>query len=1152
MLAVEALRLSGFKSFVEPVELAIRPGLTGIVGPNGCGKSNLLEALRWAMGEGSPRQLRAATPPEGGSAMEEVIFAGTARRPPRAFAEVTIVLANDRQSAPPPFHAEPRLEVTRRITRGAGSEYRINGREVRLRDVQLLFADQATGPHSPALVAQGRVAALIAARPEERRQLLEEAAGISGLAVRRREAELRLKAADRNLEQLAEVIREREARAASLRRQAKSARRYRELSAAIRAAEAAALGRQLGEAEARLAEAQARLAEADAAQALAVAAEARARTAQAEAAAGLPGLRQAEAEAAAHCQALAMRRAALAAEHAALVRRLADLESAIAAADADLDQARRRVADAQATRERLEAERAAAIAARDEAQAQAAARSARLGEAEARVAAAERALAAAVEAHANLVADLRGVRASAEAARARVERLEAERRRLAAELERLEAGEAERQHRQELAEDQATTAAAMLQAAEAAVLEAEARRRGVEKGRAAAQRLVARLEAEVAGLEAERAALERLGPWAEGQDGPSPAIAARPGYEAALAAALGPDVTAPAGPPPDGAPPGRRWWGTAAAEPDPPLPEGVAPLAPHVLAPPELARRLAQVGIVDAPPGPRLRRALRPGQRLVDRAGWLWRWDGFVAPPGAEAEHVAERLRQANRLAELKPALQAALERLQAARAEFSAQARTQAEAEAAERAARARRVEAARALDAARAHLEGVMQVAARAEAELAAHRATLARLASECAVARDEQDEALRRLAALPDPGPAVAAVADARQQAERARVELAGLRAEVASGRRQVAEATARIEALGREVAAWVARGRDAEAAQRALADRLAALVAERAALLGKPEALVHELGAVAAEAEAAEARRDQAAEAVLAAERALAEFDREARHRAQELADRREARALADGQVTAAAERLTALRAEVAARYGDLPPPFAEGAALVERLDALKAERERLGPVNLMAEAELADVEGTLERLRRERDELETAIARLRGSIGALNREGRERLREVFGQVDRHFGQLFRTLFGGGTAALRLVDSDDPLEAGVEIEAQPPGKRLQSLSLLSGGEQALTAVALVMALFLSRPAPVCVLDEVDAPLDDANVERFCRLLHHVAAQSPTRFLVVTHNLITMAAMDRLYGVTMEEPGVSRLVAVDLNAAGRLAAS
>ncbi|MFN7175015.1 MAG: AAA family ATPase, partial [Thermaurantiacus tibetensis] len=406
----ERLRLVGFKSFVEPTELVILPGLTGIVGPNGCGKSNLLEALRWVMGENRPSAMR-------GGGMEDVIFNGAATRGARHFAEVALVIDNSDRLAPAGFNDADQIEIVRRITRDAGSAYRCNAREVRARDVQMLFADAATGAHSPALVSQGRVAAIIAARPDERRQLLEDAAGIAGLAVRRREAEIRLKAADSNLARLADLLAAGEARAAALRRQAKAAERYRALSARIRAAEAAAARLAWVEAEARLAAAEAAAGAAEAELHAAEEVEAVARTAQASKAAGLPALRQAEAEAAARLQALLTARATLVAERAAATQRLADLAAALAAARSERDQAEARLADSEATRARLCAELAAAESSAREAEAAAGPGAETVTRLEAEAADAERALAAAVEAHAAVVAEGRAARAAAEAAR---------------------------------------------------------------------------------------------------------------------------------------------------------------------------------------------------------------------------------------------------------------------------------------------------------------------------------------------------------------------------------------------------------------------------------------------------------------------------------------------------------------------------------------------------------------------------------------------------------------------------------------------------------------------------------------------------------------------------------------------------------------
>ncbi len=228
------------------------------------------------------------------------------------------------------------------------------------------------------------------------------------------------------------------------------------------------------------------------------------------------------------------------------------------------------------------------------------------------------------------------------------------------------------------------------------------------------------------------------------------------------------------------------------------------------------------------------------------------------------------------------------------------------------------------------------------------------------------------------------------------------------------------------------------------------------------------------------------------------------------------------------------------------------PQADAHALDTRLAQLRRERDQLGAVNMEADEQLSEISGRMGLQVEERDDLIAAIAKLREGIDALNQDGRARLLAAFEQVNAHFGSLFVALFGGGHAALRLTESEDPLDAGLEIYASPPGKRLGQLSLMSGGEQALTATALIFAVFLSRPAPICVLDEVDAPLDDANVDRFCKLLDEMRTRTATRFIIITHNAVTMSRMDRLFGVTMQERGVSRLVSVDLQAAERLAAA
>jgi chromosome segregation protein len=414
----------------------------------------------------------------------------------------------------------------------------------------------------------------------------------------------------------------------------------------------------------------------------------------------------------------------------------------------------------------------------------------------------------------------------------------------------------------------------------------------------------------------------------------------------------------------------------------------------------------------------------------------------------------------------------------------------------------------------------------------------------------------------AALPARDAGRAALEAAKAKNEAARAGLQAALAELAAHDQALAVTRERLAAQQSDHANWQARSSEATRRMADAAQRLAEIAEERAVHEAKPAALIAEIEAgeatrtrLGAELSAAEAAMRRCEEAERSAAAALTQ-------RTEALAETRESRAT----LTARAENQEQRRGEMARISGErfqCPPPlladkfgFSESnlqsaASESEELERLTSARERIGPVNLVAADELARIEGELGSNASEQAELTEAIARLRGSIGSLNREGRERLRAAFEEVDGHFRVLFTRLFEGGQAHLALVDSDDPLEAGLEIYAQPPGKRLQSLSLLSGGEQALTATALIFALFLTNPAPICVLDEVDAPLDDANVERFCDLLDSMVRTTATRYLIVTHNAVTMSRMHRLFGVTMAEKGVSRLVSVDLGEAERLAA-
>lgn len=1133
-MRIRRLRLSGFKSFVDPADLRIEPGLTGVVGPNGCGKSNLLEALRWAMGENSAKSMR-------GSGMEDVIFAGTATRPQREFAEVSILADGDDGDE---------LEIVRRIERGAGSAYRINGRDVRAKDVGLVFADAATGAHSPALVSQGKIGAVIAAKPAERRAMLEEAAGIAGLHVRRKDAEQRLRATEANLTRLGEIIADQEARASQLKRQARQAERYRLLSDRIRVAEARMIYARWRDAAAA---ADAAKREAEAADALvATRAEAQRATAAHQHAATekLAKARAAALQARDAASDATRKLEALEAEQAATARRIAEVAGARERLDADRAREGDLARDAADALKRLADEIKALEARIAEAAKRVPATDAALAEAERAARDAEVTLAQALADQAREAADARVAQAAVAAARQRLDRATRDVDRIEAERAGL-SDAAPLQAARDTARKDRARADRQIESARSGLNRADAAERSAIEAQGRAQSARAAAHADLAALDSEAAALSKAIRPA-GRDRLLDRLHAEPGYERALASALGDDLEAGLDPKDE-----RHWAGAAPRSADPPAPHGTTPLARMVEAPDALARRLAQIFVAETDDG----QPLAVGQRLVTLAGVLRRWDGYVAKSGGAA--AAERLERVNRLRALDKMRPALVRGVNSADADL---ARIDGDISEARRAA----ADCRRLLDAS----ESLSRDAARAEDRAAAalerldaQAQDLAQRATRAAVDRDDaQGEVARAdaaLAALPDGCATRERVAQLTSGAEAKRSAVAAARAERAGIDQALAVNRERQASATADIRNWKARAGDAAKRIADMDKRGVALAEEAAVLAAKPDAIARQLSG--AHAAAADARA--AAEAGLAAEReaeaALRALETTGAAAAEALAEAREQRAGA----LARAENQELRRVEMGRLSGErfeCPPPLLPerlsfdaddvrepGAESAEH-ERLNVDRERIGPVNLVAEAELAELETGAATNIRERDELETAIHRLRGSIGTLNREGRQRLLAAFEAVDKHFQRLFTTLFGGGQAHLALVDSDDPLEAGLEIMAQPPGKRLQSLTLLSGGEQAMTAVALIFGLFLTNPAPICVLDEVDAPLDDANVERFCDLLDAMTRETETRYLIVTHNAATMARMHRLFGVTMVEQGVSRLVSVDLGGAEGLLAA
>ncbi|NKW71784.1 chromosome segregation protein SMC [Rhodobacteraceae bacterium R_SAG10] len=1146
------LRLNGFKSFVDPTELIIADGLTGVVGPNGCGKSNILEALRWVMGENRPSAMR-------GDGMDDVIFAGATSRPARNFAEVSLQIDNSERLAPAGFNSSDLLEIARRITRDAGSAFKVNNKDVRARDVQMLFADASTGAHSPALVRQGQISELINARPKARRRILEEAAGISGLYQRRHEAELKLNATEVNIARIQNVVEQMAAQLEQLARQVRQAARYRAIGEQLRRAEGLLLYRRWKEADvarlATLAELTGRLT--DAARAESLALEAAKVREQRDGA--LPPLREAEAEAVAGWQRLRVQRDALADQEARARQTIDTLAARIDQLAHDIERENALSADAGETIERLEWEareltkasqgqeqklEAAAQGARDAAQI--------LQEREA-------ALAELTEDVARLAARHQSAQRLLEDGQVTLARSQADAARAGDAVAGAKTALAQASDAFARAKSALATATKGAEDAEVALVDADDARAEAQAKEASARGERSETEGEVNALRAEFAALTKLVARDTVESGQVlDLLRVDAGYEKALGAALADDLRAPAV---DAS--AASGWATLPGYSEPQaLPDGVAALTNFVSVPDVLVRRMGQVGLIAAGDGARLQVALLPGQRLVSIEGDLWRWDGFKAGSEDAPSAAALRLQQLNRWQQLKQDLEEATARTLGAVQAHEVLRADLLKATEADRAARDGQRQADREMtEASRAmsRAEADQNIAA---GKLEGLRMAVARHNAEAAEAQERVQQAQTGASGLDDLGAARGQVEDVKQTVEAARTRMMAMRSEHDEQRREAVARTRRSQEVTKEISGWRHRLETAGKRIAELAGRKETTGGELNAASGVPAEIAAKRSELGEAIDVAELRRRTAGDALAQSENALRAAVAGERDAERHASEAREARARAEARADAARGTAALASERISEEQGTTPDKLLEGlnadpdtmpAAQVIEADVsrLKRQRDALGAVNLRAEEDALELREEHDSLAAELADLGEAIKKLRAGIASLNKEGRERLLTAFEQVNTNFSMLFKHLFGGGEARLMLVESDDPLEAGLEIMCQPPGKKLSTLSLLSGGEQSLTALALIFAVFLANPAPICVLDEVDAPLDDANVARFCDMLDEMTRQTDTRFLIITHHAVTMSRMDRLFGVTMAEPGVSQLVSVDLKSAEKMVA-
>lgn len=1151
---IKQVRIAGFKSFVDPLEIPFEEGLTGVVGPNGCGKSNLLEAMRWAMGANSAKAMR-------GTEMDDMIFSGTNERPAREIAEVTLVVDNSERTAPPQFNETDTLEVLRQITRGEGSVYKINNRTVRGKDIRILFADASTGANSPSLVRQGQISELIGAKPVNRRRILEEAAGISGLNARRHESELKLNQAQSNLERLTDISEEIERQHRSLKRQARKASQYKELSDEILGLDAWAAHLKWIAAQDECNEAQAKMEDCKARVTETTLSAAKSETFRLKVNEELSPLRAAETDTASKLGLVRIALAKVETELTANARSSEQLNREKTRISNDIDSENFNQADnvkaLQAAQKALD--EIPALPLDDAEQGQAAERKAKE-----KLESAVKNLEKAQKDHdrlRTLLAEGRAKResfaATTEAQSRKKEKLESEKSQLELELSDLDSIE--------YFKTEITNTQKRIDSTSSEVSQLEAKLKIVESDFASAkdeesQTLEPLEEAtqHLRTLEAEREGLERLLFRSDESDVVPviDSIQVSDGYENALGVALGDDLEASLD---DSA---KIYWGGTSSK-DQSLPDGVDSLIKFVKAPEQLKERLLQCGLVDSiSDGNKLAASLLPGQRLVTKDGFLWRWDGFTRTPDAP-EVATERLLQMTRRETIDSELEnwtttrnSALKKY-----EKSTAKRVAKETELGNlqgkitllrhelSVAQSAHDKISRAFDVETVRREAITKNLERVEHDYGEVNELLSS-STDMDVKREEQ------LAQQ------TSQAFEILQNCRRAESEARNVLSDITRSRIQLAE---RKKTLEQEIVNWNSRIKINKQRVETLKETLRQTESELASSESNATELSKNFDNLAKQVDEVENERQRAADKFAAKSTQVREADTAARAAAREDSEAREALASVTARVENAVQRLdelientvNAFQCEMEELKLNAKTLLDDAIIANQNLQEIerfaeenRRKRESLGGVNMDAANEAEQLSQQIGVQESEKADLVAAIKKLREAVETLNFEGRQRLLEAFEGVNEHFKSLFSALFEGGEAELKLVDAEDPLSAGLEILAQPPGKRLVTLNLMSGGEQALTATALIFAVFLSRPAPICVLDEVDAPLDDNNVDRFCSLLNEMRMRTQTRFMVITHNAVTMSRMDRLFGVTMREKGVSQLVSVDLESATRLA--
>ena len=1135
----KSIRISGFKSFLEPTEIDLNEGLTGIVGPNGCGKSNIVEAMKWVMGENSARQMR-------GEGMDDVIFSGSNERPARNFAEVTIKLDNTEKKAPANFNQFDEIEISRKIEREKGSTYRVNSKQVRARDVQLIFADSASGARSSGIVSQGRISQIIESSLEERRVILEEAANIKGLHNRRHEAELKLNGATDNLSRLSDIENTYNEQLVELEKQGRKAARYRSVGDRLRKAEASLFLSLLNTAEQEFNDLETKFKKSKNNVEEAQINLSKNTKSKLEIFNKLPELRTIETEKAATLQSLNISKIRLEEEEATSKFTLNNVLNQITQIETDLkreieikDDANKTIANLLLEKDKLQLDTKDFTTKKNDASKKVNELKIKSEDADAKLS--------------SINSEIFSIKSDKSDLENRINNLK----------EKIKNSE-DQKSQFNITEDKKLIDEHNKKRVniEKLIKEENEKLELIKKQLETKENLninlkekKGKIDYDLNVMRADLHSLSSLLGYDEFKNNTLEATIDDIGnLQDAIGSVLGETILAPVKSD-NSDEQNISYWKEITAKFEEKLPKGATPIISKIKKNSILDIALIGIGIVEnEKTALKLQKELSFGQALTTLKGGLWRWDGYVQPLGVQNSY-SERLQQITKLRNLQDELPSKEKEEVTIVNEIN-----QNELELKKFFGTTKEIESKinllnNELNDTKLSISSLDSKINSSNILLKEHQNILDTSQKELIDLEKLSEKSVNLPTLLADE-------LKIRNAADQCRNELTDAMAAEQQIRNQESYQQRNLMQINDQKNDWENRKGEAETRIKSLKERLDNLKEDKSRLEKLPDNFEEKANELNIKIQTAEQNRNLAADKLVQTETLLNEAEKLEKSSEQNLASFREDMIKVEAALNLARTKIENIEDRVYEKLRVKSEQLKEIVNLsdneelntsIETLEKtvqrLLNERESLGAVNLRAEEEMNEMRQKIELMSKERVDLELAIEKLKSGIFELNKEGRQRLKDSFELVNKNFKNLFKKLFGGGDADLKLVGDDDPLKAGLEILASPPGKKMQLLSLLSGGEQALTAISLIFSVFLCNPAPICILDEVDAALDDSNVGRFCNLLDKIVDETETYFLVVTHHRLTMAKMNRLFGVTMEQKGISRLVSVDLEQANKI---